>query len=116
MVRFMLFVMLSVVALPSWSHGGGLDGKGCHTNRKTGEYHCHRAQAPAAPAAPAAPVAPAASTGAALGAAGGAFSCGAKRTCGEMSGCDEARFYLTQCGLGRLDGDKDGTPCEDLCR
>ena len=32
------------------AHGGGLDGQGCHTNRKTGDYHCHRAQAPAAPA------------------------------------------------------------------
>ena len=27
------------------AHSGGLDAKGCHTNRKTGEYHCHRAQA-----------------------------------------------------------------------
>ena len=42
--------------------------------------------------------------------------CGAKRTCGEMTSCEEARFYLTQCGLSRLDGDKDGTPCEALCR
>lgn len=41
--------------------------------------------------------------------------CGAKRTCGEMASCEEARFYLTQCGLSRLDGDKDGTPCEALC-
>lgn len=24
------------------AHGGRLDSKGCHTNRKTGEYHCHR--------------------------------------------------------------------------
>lgn len=27
-------------------HPGGLDGKGCHTERKTGQYHCHRAPAP----------------------------------------------------------------------
>ncbi len=26
----------------SSAHGGGLDKYGCHTNRKTGEYHCHR--------------------------------------------------------------------------
>ena len=25
------------------AHGGGLDRNGCHTNRKTGEYHCHGA-------------------------------------------------------------------------
>jgi hypothetical protein len=24
------------------AHGGGLDAQGCHTNRKTGDYHCHR--------------------------------------------------------------------------
>ena len=42
--------------------------------------------------------------------------CGAKRTCGEMADCSEARFYLTRCGLTRLDGDGDGTPCESLCR
>lgn len=30
------------------AHGGGLNAQGCHNNRKTGDYHCHRAQAPAA--------------------------------------------------------------------
>ena len=24
------------------AHGGGLDGYGCHHNRKAGGYHCHR--------------------------------------------------------------------------
>lgn len=23
------------------AHSGGLDANGCHTNRKTGDYHCH---------------------------------------------------------------------------
>lgn len=23
------------------AHGGGLNAEGCHTNRKTGSYHCH---------------------------------------------------------------------------
>lgn len=26
------------------SHGGGLDGLGCHHNKKQGGYHCHRGQ------------------------------------------------------------------------
>ena len=43
-------------------------------------------------------------------------TCGTKRYCKEMASCEEARFYLTQCGLTRLDGDRDGTPCESLCR
>jgi hypothetical protein len=26
------------------AHGGGLNASGCHNNRKTGDYHCHRSQ------------------------------------------------------------------------
>ncbi|MFC3127218.1 thermonuclease family protein [Pseudoroseomonas globiformis] len=51
---------------------------------------------------------------AAMDAAG--FSCGTKRYCREMTSCAEARFHLQQCGLSRLDGDRDGIPCESLCR
>jgi hypothetical protein len=43
-------------------------------------------------------------------------SCGAKRKCREMTSCEEARFYLENCGLKRLGGDRDGVPCESLCR
>lgn len=42
-------------------------------------------------------------------------SCGSKRYCKEVTSCEEARFYLTQCSLSRLDGDSDGVPCESLC-
>ena len=45
-----------------------------------------------------------------------AFACGQKSYCREMASCDEARYYLDQCGLSRLDGDGDGVPCEQLCR
>src|SRR5689334_3036099 len=44
------------------------------------------------------------------------FICGSKHYCREMTSCAEARFYLNQCGLTRLDGDGDGVPCETLCR
>ncbi len=43
-------------------------------------------------------------------------ACGNKHHCKEMASCEEAKFYLTQCGLTRIDGDGDGTPCEKLCR
>ena len=43
-------------------------------------------------------------------------ACGSKHYCKEMASCEEAKFYLTQCGLTRIDGDGDGTPCEKLCR
>ncbi len=45
-----------------------------------------------------------------------AVTCGAKRYCSQMTSCQEARAYLQQCSLGRLDSDGDGTPCEALCR
>jgi hypothetical protein len=60
-----------------------------------------------APASPAAS-APKATTG--------GFSCGGKRYCREMTSCEEAKFYLNTCGVGSLDGNKDGVPCETLCR
>jgi endonuclease YncB( thermonuclease family) len=41
--------------------------------------------------------------------------CGNKKHCTEMSSCEEAKFYLTQCGVKSLDGDGDGVPCESLC-
>lgn len=44
------------------------------------------------------------------------FACGTKRTCREMTSCDEAKFHLEKCGLAKLDGDGDGVPCNALCR
>jgi hypothetical protein len=44
-------VMFTVSApiAPASAHGGGLNAEGCHNNRKTGDYHCHRGSS-AAPA------------------------------------------------------------------
>jgi endonuclease YncB( thermonuclease family) len=44
------------------------------------------------------------------------FTCGSKSYCKEMTTCAEAKFYLHECDLVGLDGDKDGVPCEALCR
>lgn len=37
-----LAVLVAARAAPAFAHGGGLDANGCHHNRKTGDYHCHR--------------------------------------------------------------------------
>lgn len=34
-----------VKAAPANAHPGGLNAEGCHNNRKTGGYHCHRGPA-----------------------------------------------------------------------
>ena len=44
------------------------------------------------------------------------FKCEAKKTCKQMSSCKEAYFYLKECGLSKLDRDKDGIPCESICK
>lgn len=41
-------------------------------------------------------------------------SCG-KKHCSEMTSCEEARRYFSQCGGKLLDGDGDRLPCEKLC-
>jgi hypothetical protein len=37
--------VLVAASTSAMAHGGGLDANGCHNNRKTGDYHCHRAPA-----------------------------------------------------------------------
>jgi endonuclease YncB( thermonuclease family) len=42
--------------------------------------------------------------------------CGDKQSCRQMDSCAEALFYLRECGVTTMDGDKDGVPCESrLC-
>lgn len=42
--------------------------------------------------------------------------CGSKKSCVEMSSCEEATHYLKNCGARVLDWDGDGIPCRSLCR
>jgi len=46
-MKSVCFVVATAFALlisqSAAGHGGGLDRNGCHTNRKTGDYHCHSA-------------------------------------------------------------------------
>lgn len=35
--------------------------------------------------------------------------------CKNMQSCEQAQFYLKQCGATRLDRDNDGIPCENVC-
>jgi hypothetical protein len=52
--RRISFVLLSLGLMAgsdTFAHGGGLNAQGCHNNRKTGDYHCHRTQLASAPIA-----------------------------------------------------------------
>ncbi len=38
----LIFAMF--LAGDSFAHSGGTNANGCHTNRKTGDYHCHNSK------------------------------------------------------------------------
>lgn len=44
------------------------------------------------------------------------YSCEPKKTCTQMASCEEAFFHLSRCGSATLDRDKNGVPCESLCK
>lgn len=58
MRRYLLLLAAVVLLgnpLSAFAHSGGLDANGCHTNRKTGDYHCHRAPVSEGPPSEAGP-------------------------------------------------------------
>lgn len=99
---FVIFLAV-VLPQPAFTHPGGLNSQGCHNNRKTGEYHCHRGASRS-------------SGGASSGRpsrvvarnAGGAFpNCSAARAAGA------APVLRGDPGYGaHLDRDNDGVGCE----
>ena len=42
----------------------------------------------------------------------GAFKCDGRIYCSQMSSCAEAKFFLKNCPGTKMDGDKNGIPCE----
>lgn len=41
------------------------------------------------------------------------FKCDGRTRCTQMTSCEEAKFFITHCPNTKMDGDKDGVPCED---
>jgi hypothetical protein len=111
---YFLALLFFLPAALSYAHPGRTNSDGCHTMRATGEYHCHGGRTLPPPNIKGVPPATKGLIPI-VEAKGNAFYCGAKRKCGEMVSCAEAKFYLLNCGLIRLDGDNDGIPCESLC-
>lgn len=86
----------TVPAMPVFAHPGGLNSQGCHNNRKTGDYHCHRGYSSAERASGATP------------GSGRAF-----RNCTEARAAGAAPVYRGDPGYGpHLDRDNDGVGCE----
>jgi hypothetical protein len=79
------------------AHPGGLNSEGCHNNRKTGGYHCHRGSKASSNR-----------TKAKIASPGGAY-----RNCTEARAAGAAPVYRGEPGYGlHLDRDNDGIGCE----
>ena len=92
MTRNILIVILLVSSQTILAHGGGLNAEGCHNNRKTGDYHCHRSPKKQL-------VAPS---------SGGAY-----RNCTAARAAGAAPVMRGEPGYGpHLDRDNDGIGCE----
>lgn len=91
---------VSVPALPAVAHGGGLNAQGCHNNRKTGDYHCHRgSKASSSRPKSSGPLS--------------AYSGGAFRNCTAARAAGAAPVLRGDPGYGpHLDRDSDGVGCE----
>ncbi len=108
MNRSVIAAICFLVVLPvvTFAHSGGTDAKGCHTNKKTGEYHCHTPKkAPVRAPAKAAP----------KKFVGGFVD----KDCKDFRTQREAQdFFIREGGPTsdphRLDADKDGKACEEL--
>ena len=99
---------ICLLAPSASAHGGGLNAEGCHTNRKTGEYHCHRPQSSAPPSRP-----PATRPAPAQAAPQGLLGPRAFRNCAEARAAGAAPVRRGDPGYGpHLDRDNDGIGCE----
>lgn len=106
-----LIIVLLVLALPAeaLAHGGRLDRHGCHNDRRTGTYHCHRG-APAASdrtRASRSSLAPVAAARSGVAGSAAFANCAAARAAGA------APVRRGDPGYGpHLDRDNDGIGCE----
>lgn len=90
---------------PAQAHPGGLNRDGCHNNRKTGDYHCHR---PGGSTSRGSATAPSVTGPSVTGPAPGAY-----RNCTEARAAGAAPIRAGEPGYGQhLDRDGDGVACE----
>ena len=102
---------ICLLAPPASAHGGGLNAEGCHTNRETGDYHCHRPQVLSSP--PARPTAPANIQASPQRLVSPGAATRPYRNCTEARMAGAAPVLRGQPGYGaHLDRDNDGIGCE----
>lgn len=110
-LRLSVALGASLFSLGASAHGGGLNADGCHVNRKTGDYHCHRSPAKSPVAASYASAQGLAPLQA--GSQGSTRSAGAFANCAAARAAGAAPVRIGEPGYGaHLDRDGDGIGCE----
>ncbi|NJK59258.1 MAG: excalibur calcium-binding domain-containing protein [Oscillatoriales cyanobacterium SM2_1_8] len=107
-ISFLTLSFSTLVTIPfaAFAHGGLLNEDGCHTNRKIGDYHCHRGASPKPSQFSRQHLIPAQTTPKQR--AAGAFS-----SCAEARAAGSAPVRRGDPGYGsHLDRDNDGIGCE----
>jgi hypothetical protein len=101
-MRYLAAVAMLLAPIAGQAHPGGLDPEGCHKNRNTQDYHCHRGSgAPAQQPQKRQP-------DRLVGGSGGPF-----RNCTEARAAGAAPIHRGEAGFGpHLDRDGDGIGCE----
>lgn len=110
-LRLLVALGASACSLGANAHGGGLNADGCHNNRKTGDYHCHRSPAKS-------PLTESYASAQGLmpskaGSQRGARNAAAFANCTEARAAGAAPVRIGEPGYGaHLDRDGDGIGCE----
>ncbi|MFA7286308.1 MAG: YHYH domain-containing protein [Patescibacteria group bacterium] len=113
-------VLVIMAPTLAWAHPGRTDANGCHTNKKTSEYHCHgapattsaRTDAPVAARETARATSPSVEPSAAV--------CNFDLyNCSDFASGEKAQATFLVCGginkdIHQLDKDNDGLACEEL--
>ena len=111
LARPSLALCLLLLAQAAWAHGGGLNSEGCHNNRKTGDYHCHRGGSAAPSSYQQAPATSAQQRG--FYAAPAANERPVFANCAQVRAAGLAPIDRGQPGYAaHLDRDNDGVACE----
>ncbi len=110
-LRFLLIAALLQSAPFSYAHSGKTDVSGCHTEKKTGEYHCHGSAAKTAKTE--------ARTEAPEGketiiCVANIYNCSDFEIHEEAQGAYETCMEQVGTDVHDLDRDNDGIACEDL--
>ena len=107
--EYILILIMLVAPLGAFAHSGRTNAEGCHTNRKTGDYHCHQAKAARTTARTEAR----SETRSTIVCSFNYYNCS------DFSSHGKAQAVFEQCGgvtsdIHDLDRDSDGLACENL--